>query len=40
VFNADKSLKEGVNQAACLACHKPLQDADYLFTYQALVDRK
>jgi hypothetical protein len=28
VFKADKSLKEGVNQAACLACHKPLHDAD------------
>ncbi|MDH3452285.1 MAG: cytochrome P460 family protein [Gammaproteobacteria bacterium] len=40
VFNADKTLKEGVNQAACLACHKPLHDADYLFSYQALVDRK
>ena len=40
VFKADKSLKEGVNQAACLACHKPLHDADYLFSYQALVDRK
>ncbi len=40
VFKADKSLKEGVNQAACLACHKPLHDADYLFSYQALLDRK
>ena len=38
VFNADKIVKEGVNQAACLACHKPLHDADYLFSYQALVD--
>ncbi len=40
VFQADKSLKKGVNQAACLACHKPLHDADYLFSYQALADRK
>jgi hypothetical protein len=37
---ADKSPKEGVNQAACLAGHKPLHDADYLFSYQALIDRK
>jgi len=34
---ADKSPEEGVNQAACLAGHKPLHDADYLFSYQVFV---
>ena len=28
-----------INQAKCLACHKPLHDADYLFSYEDLVSK-
>lgn len=37
VFSADRKPKSDVNQAKCLACHKPLADADYLFSFDALV---
>jgi len=36
VFQADKSVKPGVNQAECLACHKPHDKDSYLFTLKAL----
>lgn len=36
VFNLDKSARGGVNQAQCLACHKPLAKDSYLFTLGAL----
>ncbi len=39
LFTPEKMHKKGVNQAKCLACHKPLHDADYLFTYEALVKK-
>ncbi len=31
VFNADKTPKAEINQAICLACHKPKVDTSYLF---------
>lgn len=36
VFSVDGENKAGVGEAACLACHKPLTDADYSFTYDAM----
>ena len=36
VFKADKSLKPNVNQATCLACHKPLNADSYVFTLKPL----
>ena len=36
LFTAAKKHKAGVNQAECLACHKPLSQDNYLFSYQAL----
>lgn len=39
LFTPEKTPKKGANQAACLACHKPLSDADYLFSYEALVGK-
>ena len=38
VFTADKKHKSGVNQAACLACHKPLDDVSYTFTLEQLAN--
>lgn len=34
LFEPDGSPK-ATNQAKCLACHKPLHDADYLFSYES-----
>lgn len=36
VFSVDGEHQDGVNEAACLACHKPLTDTDYSFTYEAM----
>lgn len=36
VFSVDGTRKEGINEGGCLACHKPLTDTDYSFTYKAL----
>ncbi len=36
VFLADKTVRPGVNQAECLACHKPLDQDSFLFTKKAL----
>lgn len=36
VFNPDGKLRAGVNQADCLACHKPLDKASYTFSIDAL----
>ena len=36
VFTADKQHRPGVNQAECLACHKPLDGASYVFTLKEL----
>ena len=32
VFTSAKQLRPGVNQAECLACHKPLDKTSFLFT--------
>ncbi|MCH9051912.1 MAG: cytochrome P460 family protein [Proteobacteria bacterium] len=36
VFKGDKSLKQGVNQARCFACHTPEADKSYVFSLKAL----
>ncbi len=36
VFKADRSARPGINQAICLACHKPLANDSYLFSIKAL----
>ena len=32
VFTTDKKVRAGVNQAECLACHKPLDKTSYTFS--------
>ncbi|MEO8718879.1 MAG: cytochrome P460 family protein [Burkholderiales bacterium] len=36
VFTLDKKQRPGVNQAECLACHKPLDATSYVFTLKEL----
>ena len=36
VFTTAKQLRPGVNQAECLACHKPLDKVSYTFTLDQL----
>jgi cytochrome c553 len=36
VFTTDGEHRDGLNEAPCLACHKPLTDTDYSFTYDTL----
>ena len=36
VFSTDKTRRAAVNQATCLACHKPLDKDDYLFTIKEI----
>ncbi len=40
VFTLDKKQRPGVNQAECLACHKPLDAASYVFTLKELAAAK
>jgi cytochrome c553 len=40
VFTTDKQYRAGVNQAECLACHKPLDNTSYTFTLKQLADAK
>ena len=40
VFTLDKKHRPGVNQAECLACHKPLDKVSYTFTLKQLADAK
>ena len=40
IFTTDKQHRPGVNQAECLACHKPLDNVSYLFTLKQLADAK
>ena len=35
-FTPDMKLRAGVNQAECLACHKPLDKASFLFSLEPL----
>ncbi len=36
VYNPDMKLRAGVNQGECLACHKPLDKVNYLFSNDPL----
>ena len=36
VFTSAGEHRTGTNEAPCLACHKPLTDTDYVFTFEAL----
>jgi hypothetical protein len=36
IFTSAKQPQQGVNQAECLACHKPLSDVSYTFTLKQL----
>ncbi|TSA11602.1 MAG: hypothetical protein D4R74_12810 [Betaproteobacteria bacterium] len=38
VFTTDKQHRPGVNQAECLACHKPLDKVSYTFTLKQLAE--
>lgn len=38
VFTTAKQHRPGVNQAECLACHKPLDKVSYTFTLKELTD--
>ena len=40
VFTTDKAQRPGVNQAECLACHKPLDGTSYTFTLKQLAAAK
>ena len=40
VFTSDKQHRPGVNQAECLACHKPLDTTSYTFTLKQLAESK
>jgi cytochrome c553 len=40
VFTLDMKQRPGVNQAECLACHKPLDNVSYTFTLKQLADAK
>jgi cytochrome c553 len=40
VFTADRQPRAGVNQAECLACHKPLDNVSYTFTLPQLAAAK
>jgi hemoglobin len=35
-FRPDRTVNTGANQATCLACHVPLTDASYAFTFEEL----
>jgi cytochrome c553 len=37
LFTADRNVRPGINQAECLACHKPKAGDSYLFLHDALV---
>ncbi len=40
IFTLDKKHRPGVNQAECLACHKPLDNTSYAFTLKQLAEAK
>jgi cytochrome c553 len=40
VFTLDKQQRPGVNQAECLACHKPLDKVSYTFTLKQIAEAK
>ncbi len=40
MFTVDRQPRAGVNQAECLACHKPLDSVSYTFTLPQLTAAK
>ena len=40
IFSTEKQHRPGVNQAECLACHKPLDGVSYVFTLKQLSSAK
>jgi predicted CXXCH cytochrome family protein len=38
VFTLEKQHRPGINQAECLACHKPHSDTSYIFTLKELAE--
>jgi len=40
IFTTEKQHRPGVNQAECLACHKPLDNVSYTFTLKELAQAK
>jgi len=40
VFTTDRQHRAGINQAECLACHKPLDKVSYTFTLKQLAEAK
>ena len=36
VFSVAGEHRPGLNEGPCLACHQPLADSDYTFTYETL----
>ena len=40
IFTTARQYQQGVNQAECLACHKPLADVSYTFTLKQLSTAK
>ena len=40
IFTTDRQHRPGVNQAECLACHKPLDNVSYTFTLKQLTEAK
>jgi hypothetical protein len=36
LFSGDGKMRAGINQAECLACHKPASKSSYVFTLPAL----
>ena len=40
VYTLDKKPRPGVNQAECLACHKPLDNVSYTFTLKQIAEAK
>jgi cytochrome c553 len=38
VFTLEKQQRAGINQAECLACHKPHSDTSYVFTLKDLTE--
>jgi cytochrome c553 len=40
IFTTDKQHRPGVNQAECLACHKPLDNVSYTFTLKQIAEAR
>lgn len=40
VFTVDRQHRSGVNQAECLACHKPLDSTSYTFTLKQISEAR